>query len=192
MSIIRMRDEGNARRILVTAVAGTAMAGALAAGSAAHAATSSIIVREGCTGVSGQTSFQPGLLSARARTVVAVLSSTTSGCTDIINGPQAGTGSFTAQLAGTASLGAENFTGTFTINWPASAGLNPSNGTLTVTQSNGAELVAGTITNGAFTGSPMHLAFVITGNTGNGSRNRPVTAQTFVNSQPLQVTQNLG
>jgi hypothetical protein len=190
---ISARIEGNARRILIiAAVAGTAVAGALAGGTAAHAATNGIIVREQCTGVTGQISYQPGLLSGKAQQVHAVLSSTTTGCSDAFNGALGGSGSFTAVLTGKASLAAENFSGTFTINWPASAGLNPSNGTLTVTESNGTEHVSGTVTSGALTGSPISLAYVTTGNTGTGAKKHPVTAQTFVNTQSLQLTQNEG
>jgi hypothetical protein len=190
---IRTRIEGNARRILVTAaVAGTALAGTVGGITAAHAATNGIIVREQCTGVAGQISYQPGLLSTKAQQVHAVLSATTTGCSDVFNGQLAGSGSFTAVLTGKASLAAENFSGTFTINWPASAGLNPSNGTLTVTESNGTELVSGTVTSGALTGFPISLAYVTTANTGTGTTKHPVTAQSFVNTQSLQLTQNNG
>jgi len=190
---IRTRIEGNARRILVTtAVAGTALAGTLGGITAAHAATNGIIVREQCTGVTGQISYQPGLQSAKTQQVRAVLSSTLTGCSDAFNGALGGSGSFTAVLTGKASLAAENFSGTFTINWPASAGLNPSNGTLTVTESNGTELVSGTVTSGALTGFPVRVTYLTTGNTGTGTKKHPVTAQSFVNTQSLQLTQNEG
>jgi hypothetical protein len=193
MSIFQTRIEGSTRRFLVTAaVAGTAMAGALGVSTAAHAATNGIIVRQSCTGVSGQINYQPGLQSSKSQSVRAVLAATTTGCSSVFSGPQGGTGSFTAVLTGKASLAAENFTGTFTINWPASAGLNPSNGTLSVTDSNGFEVVRGTITSGALTGSPVGLTYLTTTSTGSGSKKHPVTAQAFVNSQPLQVTQNEG
>lgn len=211
---IRTRIEGNTRRFLViAAVAGTAAAGAagvLAGGTAAHAATNGIIVREQCTGVTGKVSYQPGLLSASSmpapskhshgksspsqpQQVTAELSGTTTGCMDVFNGALAGSGSFTAVLHGTATLMAENFTsGTFTINWPTSDHLNPSNGTLTVTEANGTEMVRGTVTSGALVGSPISLSYITTGNTGSGASGNPVTAQTFVNTQPLNLTQNNG
>ena len=135
MSILRTRVVGSARRTLVAAaVAGTAFAGALGGGTAAHAATNGIVVREQCTGVTGQISYTPGLLSTKTRPVNAALSATTTGCSDLFAGALAGSGSFTAALTGNASLAAENFSGTFTVNWPATAGLNPSNGTLTATE----------------------------------------------------------
>jgi hypothetical protein len=190
---IRTRIEGNARRILVTAaVAGTALAGALVSGTAAHAATDGIIVRDRCTGVTGQVSYQPGLLSSKAQQVHAVLSGTTTGCSDAFAGTLGGSGSFTAVLSGHASPAAENFSGTFTINWPASAQLNPSNGTLTVTESNGTETVSGVVTSGALVGSPISLSYVTTASTGTGAKKHPVTAQSFTNTQPLQLTQNEG
>jgi hypothetical protein len=191
MSILRTRVVGSARRTIVAAaVAGTALAGALGGGTAAHAATDGIVVRQQCTGVTGQISYKPGLLATQTRPVNAALSATTTGCSDLFGGAQAGSGSLTAALTGNASLAAENFSGTFTINWPATSGLNPSNGTLTVTESGGTELVNGTITTGAFPGSPVHFAYQTTTNTGTGTKKHPVTAQAFVNTQPLQITQN--
>ncbi len=193
MSILRTRVVGSARRTLVAAaVAGTAFAGALGGGTAAHAATNGIVVREQCTGVTGQISYTPGLLSTKTRPVNAALSATTTGCSDLFAGALAGSGSFTAALTGNASLAAENFSGTFTVNWPATAGLNPSNGTLTVTESGGIESVYGTITSGAFTGEPIHFAYHTTTNKGTGTKKHPVTAQAFVNTQSLQLTQNDG
>jgi hypothetical protein len=97
---------------------------------------------------------------------------------------------FSAMLNGNSSLAAENFSGTFTIDWPASAGLNPSNGTVTVTESGGTESVNGMVTSGAFTGSPISVTLKTTANTGTGTKRHPVTAQTFVNTTPLQLTQN--
>lgn len=192
MSILRTRV-GSARRTMVAAaVLGAAFAGALGGGTAAHAATDGIVVREQCTTVAGQISYEPGLLSTQTRSVAATLSATTSGCSDLFNGALAGTGSFTAALKGNASLAAENFSGTFMVDWPATAGLNPSSGTLTVTESAGIESVYGTITSGAFTGSPIHFAYRTTANTGTGTKKHPVTAQTFVNTQALQLTQDNG
>jgi len=189
MSILRTRVAGRTRRTMVAAaIAGTALAGALGGGTAAHAATSGIVVREQCTGVTGQISYQPGLLSTGTRPADAALTATTTGCSDSFTGALAGSGSFIASLKGSASRAAGNFSGTFTINWPAA--LNPSNGTLTVTGSGGIESVSGTITSGALTGSPVHFAYRTTTSTGTGTKKHPVTAQAFVSTQPLQVTQN--
>jgi hypothetical protein len=189
MSILR----SHARRTAVAAaVAGVALAGALGTGTAAHAATHGIFVREQCATVTGQTSYKPGLRSSKVRSVATTLSATTSNCSNSVGQAVGGNGSFTASLNGNASLAAENFSGSFTIDWPGGTGLNPSNGTLTVTESNGIESVSGTITSGAFYGSPVSLAFHITGNSGKGTRRHPVIAQDFANTQPLQVTGNDG
>src|SRR5215831_2106218 len=61
----------------------------------------------------------------------------------------------TAVMSGTANVNAENFSGTFTINWPAGSGFNPSNGNLTVTEANGLENVSGTVTSGFDTGTAL-------------------------------------
>ena len=104
---------------------------------------------------------------------------------------RANTGSFSAVLSGTASLAAENFAGTFTINWPGGS-LNPSNGTLTVTEANGLETVSGSVTSGFDTGSAFATQYVITGQTGRGTALHPVTAQTYTNTQPLTLARNEG
>ena len=51
-------------------------------------------------------------------------------------------------MSGHANLSAGNFTGTFTINWPAGTGWKPSNSNLTVTEANGLETVSGSVTSG--------------------------------------------
>lgn len=121
-----------------------------------------------------------------------ILSGTTSGCSDALTGPMSGTGTFTATMSGNASLAAENFTGTFAINWPASSGLNPSTGTLSVTEANGVENVSGTVTGGADTGTALAMQYMITHNTGNGTKRHPVTAQTYTNTQSLNLSRNEG
>lgn len=207
MSILRTR-----RTLVAAAVAGTAIAGALGAGTAAHAATSGIIVRQSCTGVSGNINYVPGLQSTTAQSNTAVLSATLTGCSGVFSGPLSGNGSFAATLQGNASAAAENFTGTFTINWPASAALNPSNGTLTVTEVNGMENVSGTVKSGALVGSPISFSYIPTSSTtktmtvsstsskssGHNSKKKHTatvtvtTAQAFINTMPLQLTQNEG
>ena len=140
----------------------------------------------------GHVHYGPGLRSKRLRKVQATLTSTTSGCSDIFTGPLSGTGTFTAVLSGKASLANENFTGTFTINWPAGSGFNPSNGTLTITDSGGIENVTGTVTSGFDTGTVLGLQYVTTHNRGNGTRRHPVTVQRFTNTQPLTLSRNEG
>jgi hypothetical protein len=197
MSIIQHATARRVRAALVTtAVAGAGIAGLLGT-SAAQASTASngvagYVAIDTCTSVSGNITYVPGLRSTKVKTEQAILTGTTAGCSDIFNGAMAGTGTFTAILSGNASKAAENFTGTFTINWPASSGLNPSNGTLSVTDSNGVETVSGSVTAGADTGTALAMQYVTTGNTGSGTRRHPVTAQTFTNSQSLTLSRNTG
>ena len=122
----------------------------------------------------------------------AVMTGTTSGCSDIFSGAVPGTGTFTAVMSGHANLSAENFSGTFTINWPAGTGWNPSNGNLSVTEANGLETVSGSVTSGFDTGTAFAMQYVITGQTGRGSALHPVTAQTYTNTQSLTLSRNEG
>ena len=185
-----------ARAALVTTVAASAgVAGLLGMGGVAHAATHSVngwVTIDSCTGLSGSISYSPGLLKARNRSVQAVMNGTTSGCSDVFSGPMSGTGTFTAVMTGKARLGAENFSGTFTINWPAASGFNPSNGTLTVTESNGLETISGSVTSGFDTGTALAAQYVFTGKTGSGTIAHPVKAQTYTNTQPLTLSRNEG
>ena len=185
-----------ARAALVTTVAASAgVAGLLGMGGTAHAATHSVngwVVIDNCTGLAGNISYSPGLLKASSRSVQAVMTGTTSGCSDVFSGPLSGTGTFTAVMTGKARLGAESFSGTFTINWPAGSGFNPSNGTLTVTESNGLETISGSVTSGFDTGTALGGQYVFTGKTGSGTRAHPVKAQTYTNTQPLTLSRNEG
>ena len=179
-------------------VTGTGLAGLLGMGGVAHASTVAhqvprgFVTTDSCTGLAGQVTYSPGLLSSTPRSVHAVLTGTTSGCSDAFNGPLGGTGTFTAVLSSTASVSAENFSGTFTINWPAGSGFNPSNGSLTVTEANGLETVSGTVSSGFDTGTALAGQYVITGQTGRGTKLHPVTAQTYTNTQPLTLSRNEG
>jgi hypothetical protein len=184
-----------ARAALVTTVAASAgVAGLLGMGGVAHAAThapNGYVVIDSCTGVSGSISYSPGMVKYK-KLIHAVMTGTTSGCADIFNGPESGTGTFTAVMSGKADVSAENFSGTFTINWPASSGFNPSNGNLTVTESGGLENVSGSVTSGFDTGTAFALQYVITGHTGAGTANKPMTAQTYTNTQALTLSRNEG
>lgn len=149
-----------------------------------------------CTSVNGSVQFQPGL-QAQARTQTALLSATLSGCS--FNGSvAAGQGTLTAVLTGSASTSAQSLTGTYTINWPAAENLNPSTGKITLTGPNANVVtLSGTGTGGAFNGLPVGTAYFISGQTSAGRshrshNSRTVTSQTFVNTVPLQVTENLG
>ena len=185
-----------ARAALVTTVAASAgVAGLLGMGGVAHAAAqvpSSFVVIDSCTGVSGSISYSPGMVKLKKPLIHAVMTGTTSGCSDIFNGPESGTGTFTAVMSGHANLSVENFSGTFTINWPAGSGFNPSNGSLTVTEANGLETVSGSVTSGFDTGTAFAMQYVITGQTGRGTALHPVTAQTYTNTQPLTLSRNEG
>ena len=185
-----------ARTALVTTVAaGAGLAGVLGMGGVAHAAShtpNSFVVIDSCTGVSGKITYSPGMVKVKKPLIHAVLTGTTSGCSDIFSGAIGGTGTFTAVMSGHANLSAENFSGTFTINWPAGSGWNPSNGTLTVTEANGLENVSGSVTSGFDTGTVFAMQYVITGQTGRGTALHPVTAQTYTNTQSLTLSRNEG
>ena len=194
------------RAALLTAVtAGAAGAGLLGVGGVAQASTHAAgphaastarpngwVVTDTCTGVAGSVSYSPGLRNTVLRKTQAVLTGTTSGCSDIFSGAESGTGTFTAVLSGTADKAAENFSGTFTINWPASSGFNPSNGSLSVTESNGLENVSGSVSSGAFVGAVISTQYVITGHKGAGTKLHPITQQTYTNTQALNLSRNEG
>jgi hypothetical protein len=179
--------------------AGVGLAGLLATGGVANASTPAVhhvpsgyVVFDSCTGFAGAITYSPGLLTTNLRSTHAVLTGTTSGCSNIFNGPESGTGSFTAILAGKASVNSENFSGTFTINWPAGSGFNPSQGTLTVTESGGLENISGQVTSGLNTGGVLGGQYVVTDKSGKGTKLHPVTKQTYTNTQPLTISVNEG
>lgn len=183
--------------VLAAAATGAGLAGLLGVGGIAQASTvhahpDSWVVTDSCTGVSGMVLYSPGLRNVKLKSEHATLTGTTSGCDDIFNGPESGTGTFSALLSGTASKASENFSGTFTINWPASSGFNPSNGNLSVTDSNGVETISGTVTSGAFVQGEVNMQYVITGHKGKGTALKPITSQSYVNSQPLDLSRNEG
>jgi hypothetical protein len=194
MNVIRHNVGRRVRAALVTTVAaGAGLAGLIGIGAGvAHAGVDGFVVTDSCTSVAGKITYSPGLRTNTLKAEHAVLTGTTSGCSDLFNGALAGTGTFTALLSGTASVNAENFSGTFTINWPAGSGFNPSNGTLSVTDANGVETISGTVTSGFDTGSPLALQYVTTHNTGRGTARKPVINQSFVNTQPLTLSKNTG
>ena len=194
MNVIRHMVARRARAALVTAVtAGAGLAGLLGiGGGVAHAGVNGWVVTDTCTSVAGKITYSPGLRTSKLKAEHAVLTGTTSGCSDLFTGGLSGTGTFTAILSGTASVNAENFSGTFTINWPAGSGFNPSNGTLSVTDANGLETISGSVTSGFDTGSPLALQYVTTHNTGRGTALKPVIAQSYVNTQPLTLSKNTG
>jgi hypothetical protein len=198
MNITQRFTARRVRAALVTTVAaGAGVAGLLGMSGAAQASTAGhsvdgYVVIDSCTGVAGKISYSPGIVKIKDRTVQAVMTGTTSGCSDIFNGPESGTGTFTAVMSGKVNLSTENFSGTFTINWPAGSGFNPSNGNLTVTESNGIETVNGTVTSGFDTGTVLAMQYVTTHNTGKPRSKKGVTAQTYTNTQSLTLSRNEG
>jgi hypothetical protein len=192
VSITNRINVRRARNALLTlAVAGAGVGALLGTVTEASAAKpSGIVTVLSATSVVGKTTYSPGLLKATARPTTARLNATVAGVTSEFSGPLLGAGTLTASLSGTASLGSENFSGTFVVNWPGGS-LNPSDGTVSVYDSNGTEYFEGTITSGAFTGAPIDFAYVITTQKGNGTT-VPVNAQHFTNSSLLTVTENDG
>jgi len=181
--------------LVTTAVAGVGLAGVLGMGGVAHAAShapNGYVAIDTCTGVSGKITFSPGMVKVKKPLIHAVLTGTTSGCSDIFSGAIGGTGTITAVMSGHANLSAQNFSGTFTINWPAGSGFNPSNGNLTVTEANGLENVSGSVTSGFDTGTAFAMQYVVTGKTGVGGALHPVTAETYTNTQSLTLSRNEG
>jgi hypothetical protein len=182
-----------ARKALVSlTVAGSGLAALFGATGAASASPSGIVTVLGCSSVVGTAHYTPGLLKTTARQTTATLSASVAGCTSEFTGAMLGAGTLTAQLSGSASVTSEGFAdGTFTVKYP-SASLNPSSGTVSVYDYNGAEYFEGTITSGAFTGAPINFAYVITSSRGTGSAANPVKSQHFSNSAALTVTENFG
>jgi hypothetical protein len=181
-----------------TVVAGAGLAGLLGVGGVANASTAPHAIPNGyvavdsCTSVFGKITYSPGLRTSTLKSQQAVLTGTVAGCSDLFSGAIGGTGTITAVLSGHASVVSENFSGTFTINWPAGSGFNPSNGTLSVTESNGIETVSGTVSSGFDTGTALATQYVITGHTGKGTWRYPVKSQTYTNTQSLTLSRNTG
>ena len=146
---------------------------------------------ETCTSLSGSVTVTPGL-RRKAHAESAVVSGSLDGCS-FEGQSQPGQGSFTAIISGAASKKAGSLSGTFTANWPASAGLNPSNGTVTITNSSaGLYTISGSVTSGALVGTTLSSGYVVTGTHGNGTKNSPVTEQNFVNTAPFNLGRNGG
>jgi len=184
MANLPMNVRRGGRTILLIAimVCGTAAAGILGPGGVAHAAgTDTYFVAGSCTNVAASVTYAPGLRKAKAKAGHAALNGIISDCSDEL-GPFGGTGSISAVLSGKASFDAENFTGTFSVAWPASSGLVASDGTLTVTDTDGTETVSGTVTSGAFPGGLLALELTTTAHSGTGTKKSPVTSQLFANT----------
>jgi hypothetical protein len=181
--------------LLTTVTAGAGLAGVLGAAGTASASTgqpNGFVVVTSCTSVQGKITYTPGLRTSVLKPVTAVLTGTVSGCSNIFTGAIAGTGQITAVLSGTADKNAENFAGTFTINWPAASGFNPSTGNLSVIEANGLENVSGSVSAGFMTTAPVAMQYVVTGSKGTGTKLHPVVSQTYTNTQSLTLSENTG
>ena len=191
-----MNIKHRARLALVSTVAaGAGLAGVLGVAGTAAASTgqpNGFVVVTSCTGVQGKITYTPGLRTSVLKPVTAVLTGTISGCSNLFSGTIAGSGQFTAVLSGTADKNAENFGGTFTINWPAGSGFNPSTGSLSVTEANGLENISGTVSAGFETSAPVAMQYVVTGSKGTGTKLHPVVSQTYTNTQSLTLSENTG
>jgi hypothetical protein len=176
------------KRSILTALALAAVASASLAGTA-QAGYSTV---EQCTSLSGTIHYAPTLKKAPGA-VTETITGTISGCSGQ-NGAQAGTGTFFAQLSSpAASRTANNESGTFVINWPASSGLNPTTGRIsTVGPNAGVYLVQGQDTGGAYASAVLSSSWVVTGQTLAGKKLNQVAAETFVNTLPLQLKVNFG
>lgn len=198
MSFRKHLSTRSAKVALATAgIAGSLIGGVAAAGSAGAAAPAvhhpnGYVTIDSCTSVSGKITFTPGLRKTLVRRTTGVLTGTTSGCSSAFTGAMPGTGSFSAVLSGRASLAAENFTGTFTINWPGGT-LNPSNGTLAVHALGSKQYsVNGTVTSGSNVGSVLSFGYLTTTQKGTGRVGHPVVWQRYVNTNPLALSRNIG
>jgi hypothetical protein len=193
MSITNLISARRARNALVSlAIAGAGLGAVLgSAGAASAAEPHGIVTVLSASSVVGKTTYSPGLLTATPRPTTVRLNAILAGVSTEFGGNLLGSGTLTATLSGTASLGSENFSGTFVANWPGGT-LNPSSGTVSVYDSNGTEYFEGTITSGAYTGAPIDFAYVHTTQKGNGTTAHPVVAQHFTNSSLLTVTVNDG
>ena len=144
-----------------------------------------------CTSLAGQVTITPGLVK-KGKIESAVITGTLDGCT-LYGQSQPGQGTFTAHLSGTASTTAGSLAGTWVANWPASSGLNPSSGSMTLnTTSLDVYSFGGSTTSGAFVGSLLQGAYLVTSTQGTGTKHNPITQQTFVNTAPLQILVNFG
>jgi hypothetical protein len=174
--------------LLSAAFAGAGLTGLLGT-VAAHASTNGIVTVKSCGALAGKATYSPGLLTSTAQNTNATLTGFVSNCTS--GSGVTGFGKVKFQLSGTASLNGENFgSGTFTINWPGST--SPSTGTVGVTDVSGTEELSGSITSGPFTGGVIAVDYLPTGQTGSGTAAKPVTAQSYINSTNLTVTENDG
>jgi hypothetical protein len=190
--MIRIHAAARVTRALVlsAAVAGAGTAGLLGA-TAAHASkVDGLVTIATCGALTGNISYSPGLLTSTAQNTTASLTGLVSNCETQGAGQLSSFGTMTASLSGSASLAGEDFSGTFTMNWPAP--LSPSTGTVYVADSSGTEEVSASISSGPFTGDEFSYNYVITSEKGKGTTAKPVTSQSYINTTSLAVQENDG
>src|SRR3954454_10903746 len=174
-------------KIASLALAAAAVVSA-SAGSAQAAPRGYVVVAQ-CSGFSGSITYTPALRK-RAKAVQEIITGTLSGCT-AEGMVLSGTGTFSATLSGTAGTQVNNEHGTFVINWPSF--FNPTTGNLsTVGPSSSQYPAPGSHTAGAFTGGVLGAGWFVTGQTLTGRKHNQVAAETFVNTKPITISQNLG
>lgn len=149
-------------------------------------------VTDSCNSVTGPALYSPGFVRGKLDRMQAVLDGTTSDCQNIFNGTESGDGSFTFKGTGKGDVKTQSFSGSFTIVWPASSGFDSSDGTATITDSDNVLTVYGTVTSGYGTGDALSMQYS-DGSwlVGNGTSTYPWTAQPFVNTQPLTLSENI-
>ena len=151
---------------------------------AVHDSPSGYVVIDNCTGFAGSVSYSPGLRTTVLRSTHAVLTGTTSGCSDIFNGPESGTRHHHGRADRQGQRELRELQWHVPINWPASSGFNPSQGTLSVTESGGLETISGEVAGGFDTGTVLGGQYVVTGKTGKGTKLHPVTKRAYTTPRP--------
>jgi hypothetical protein len=170
------------------ALAATALVSATA-GTAQAAAPRGYVVVAQCSGLSGTITYTPALRK-KVKAVQETISGTLSGCVGQ-GTPLSGTGTFNATLSGNASTTSNSQHGTFVINWPSF--YNPTTGNVsTAGPSAGQYTASGSDTAGAFTGGVLGAGWLVTGQTLTGRKHNQVAAETFVNTRPITISENLG
>jgi hypothetical protein len=169
------------------ALAAAALA-SVTAGSAQAAPAGYVTVAQ-CSGFSGTITYTPALRK-KVKAVHETITGTLTGCSGE-GMTLSGSGSFSATLSGAASTGANSESGTFVINWPSF--FNPTTGTIhTAGPSSSQYTASGSDTGGAFTGGVLGAGWFVTGQTLTGKKHNQVAAETFVNTQPITISRNLG
>jgi hypothetical protein len=173
---------------LISLALAAASIASVSAGTAQAAPRGYVVVAQ-CTGLTGNITYSPALRK-RAKAVHETITGTVSGCTGE-GMTLSGTGTFSASLSGSAGTMLNDESGTFVINWPSF--FNPTTGRLsTAGPSTGQYTASGQDSGGAFTGGVLGAGWFVTGQTLTGKKHNQVAAETFVNTKPITISQNLG